>query len=245
MSTASLQTSDPAHLPIHVAVIMDGNGRWAHARGLPRIEGHRRGAESVRAAVRAATQSGVQYLTLFGFSSENWKRPADEIRDLMGLLKYYLRKEIAELHKNNVRFRVIGDRSSLGDDIVALIEDAERHTVGNTGLTLVLALSYGGRGDVTAAVQSIAERVADGTLSPSEIDEETISDNLSTNGIPDPDLLIRTSGEQRISNFLLWQMAYTEFMFVDCLWPEFGEAEFNRALDAFQNRERRFGAVSG
>ncbi|MBT3558904.1 MAG: isoprenyl transferase [Rhodospirillales bacterium] len=245
MTTVSLKTSDPAPAPVHVAIIMDGNGRWARARGLPRIEGHRRGADSVRAVVRAATESGVQYLTLFGFSSENWKRPAEEISDLMGLLKYYLRKEIAELHKNNVRFRVIGNRAALGDDIVALIEDAECHTADNTGLTLVLALSYGGRDDIVTAVQAIAARVAAGEISPEDVDEQMISTNLATGEIPAPDLLIRTSGEQRISNFLLWQMAYTELMFLDCHWPEFDEAQFNQALGAFQNRERRFGATSG
>jgi undecaprenyl diphosphate synthase len=245
MSTASLKTSDRVPSPTHVAIIMDGNGRWAHARGLPRIEGHRRGAESVRAAVRAASQSDVQYLTLFGFSSENWKRPADEVHDLMGLLKYYLRKEIVELHKNNVRFRVIGNRDALGSDIVALINEAELHTEGNTGLTLLLALSYGGRDDITTAVQTIAKRIADGEISPDDVNEQLITDNLATRDVPPPDLLIRTSGEQRISNFLLWQMAYTEFMFLDCHWPEFDEHQFNEALNAFQNRERRFGAISG
>lgn len=245
MSTASLKTSDAPPAPVHVAIIMDGNGRWAHARGLPRIEGHRRGAESVRASVRAATDSGVQYLTLFGFSSENWKRPADEVRDLMGLLKYYLHKEITELHTNNVRFCVIGDRAALSEDIVRLIDDAECRTHNNTGLTLILALSYGGRNDIVTAVQQIAMRVASGEILPDDVNEQLISDNLATADIPEPDLLIRTSGEQRISNFLLWQMAYTEFLFLDCHWPEFNEDRFTDAINTFRNRVRRFGASSG
>lgn len=246
METANLshgETTPPP--PVHVAIIMDGNGRWARARGLPRTEGHRRGAESVRRTVRAAADAGISYLTLFGFSSENWKRPLEEVRDLMGLLRFYLKKEVADLHKNNVRFKVIGNRSRLDGDIVAMIEDAERHTAHNTGLTLVLALSYGGRAELVSAVKSIAAEVGKGALGVEDIDEAQVAAHLFTHDIPDPDLLIRTSGERRISNFLLWQLAYAEFVFLDVLWPDFDASHLQTALDDFSSRERRFGATSG
>lgn len=228
--------------PIHIAIIMDGNGRWAKARSLPRIAGHRRGAEAVRRTVSAAAELGVRYLTLFGFSSENWKRPSAEIDDLMGLLRHYLRGEIADLHKNGVRLRVIGDRSKLAGDIVTLIANAEEMTRHNAGLTLVVALSYGGRAEITAAARDIARKVADGLLPLEAVDETEFGRHLFTDGIPDPDLLIRTSGEKRLSNFLLWQCAYTELVFMDTLWPDFGKRELEDAIREFQRRERRYGA---
>jgi len=233
------------HVPVHVAIIMDGNGRWAAGRGLPRTEGHRRGAESVRAVIKAASCAGIGYLTLFGFSSENWKRPSGEVMDLMGLLRLYLRKELAELHKQGVRFRVIGDRSRLAQDIQDLIETAENRTRDNVGLNFVLALSYGGRAEIVDTARALAEKVKNGDLDPADIDEQLFASSLETADIPDPDLLIRTSGEQRISNFLLWQTAYTEFVFTDTLWPDFRADEFEAALSVFRARERRYGSVSG
>ncbi|HVA12710.1 MAG TPA: isoprenyl transferase [Stellaceae bacterium] len=231
--------------PAHVAIIMDGNGRWAKARGLPRIAGHRRGAEAVRRTVVAAAELGISYLTLFGFSSENWKRPSDEINDLMGLLRHYLRGEIAELHRQGVRVVVIGDRTRLAPDIVTLIVNAEQLTAANTRLTLIVALSYGGRDDIVQATRKLAEDVVAGRLPAKDIDEARVSAALFTAGIPDPDLLIRTSGEQRISNFLLWQSAYTELVFIETLWPDFGRADLERAISDFHGRERRFGASAG
>jgi undecaprenyl diphosphate synthase len=231
--------------PAHVAIIMDGNGRWAKARGLPRIAGHRRGAESVRRTVVAAVELGIAYLTLFGFSSENWKRPSGEIDDLMSLLRVYLRAEIAELHQKGVRVRIIGDRTRLAPDIVTLIANAEALTAANTRLTLIVALSYGGRHDIVQAAQRLAGDVAAGRISAAAIDETLFADRLYTAGIPDPDLLIRTSGEQRISNFLLWQSAYTELVFVDTLWPDFGAADLEKAVNEFHGRERRYGASFG
>jgi len=231
--------------PAHVAIIMDGNGRWAKARGLPRIAGHRRGAEAVRRTVIAAAELGVAYLTLFGFSSENWKRPSGEVDDLMALLRVYLRAEIAELHQQGVRVRIIGDRTRLAPDIVTLIANAEELTRANTRLTLIVALSYGGRHDIVQAAQRLAEDVAAGRLKPEAIDETSLADHLYTAGIPDPDLLIRTSGEQRISNFLLWQSAYTELVFTETLWPDFGAGDLENAVREFHGRERRYGASAG
>jgi undecaprenyl diphosphate synthase len=229
--------------PAHVAIIMDGNGRWAKARGLPRTAGHRRGAEAVRATVQGAAELGISYLTLFGFSSENWKRPRDEVRDLMALLRLYLRGEINELNKNGVRLIVVGERRNFDGDIVELIDEAERKTAANTRLTLVLALSYGGRQELVRAAQRIAEDAAAGRLSPADIDERTVGERLFTAGIPDPDLLIRTSGEKRISNFLLWQCAYAELVFLDVLWPDFSREHLGEAIRDFQSRERRYGAI--
>ena len=229
--------------PAHIAIIMDGNGRWAKARGLPRTAGHKRGAESVRRTVEAAREMGISYLTLYGFSSENWKRPAGEVADLMGLLRLYLRNEIKSLHKNGIRLKVIGDRKRLGADIVRLIEDAEAKTADNASLTLVLALSYGGRQELVEAARRIAGDVVDGKLSPEAIDEEVFGNHLFTAGIPDPDLIIRTSGEKRISNFLLWQGAYAELVFIETLWPEFGRAELECAVRDYHGRERRYGAT--
>jgi len=239
---ATLSSAPP---PAHVAIIMDGNGRWAKARGLPRVAGHRRGAEAARRAVQAAAELGVSYLTLFGFSSENWKRPADEVGDLMALLRHYLRGEVADLHRNNVRVRVIGDRERLAPDIVTLIDNTETLTANNTRLQLQIALSYGGRAEIAGAARRIAEEVRAGKLDPAAIDEACFAHHLLTAGVPDPDLVIRTSGEQRISNFLLWQAAYSEFVFIETLWPDFTKADFERALGEFHGRERRYGATVG
>jgi len=232
-------------VPAHIAVIMDGNGRWARARGLPRTAGHAKGAEAVKRTLDAAEELGVKYLTLFGFSSENWNRPSDEVGDLMGLLRRYLQSETADLHQRDMRIRVIGDRARFSDDIVTLIEGAEAMTAGNTGLNLTAALSYGGRQDITAATRALAQQVADGALDPATIDEELVSQHLWTRDLPDPDLLIRTSNEQRISNFLLWQCAYTELVFVDALWPDFDRPHLEECIDEYNRRERRFGAVAG
>jgi len=241
MSIAPLTTSEDDAVPVHVAIIMDGNGRWANARGKPRSFGHKAGAEAVRRTLESAAENGIKYLTLFGFSSENWKRPATEIADLMGLLRLYLKREINALCDKGVRLRVIGDRSRLAEDIVDAIEEAERRTADNTRITLVLALSYGGRSELVMAARSLAERVAAGTLSPEEIDDNAFASALYTKGIPDPDLLIRTSGEKRISNFLLWQLAYAEFVFIDKHWPDFDAEDLASAIKEYGQRERRFG----
>jgi undecaprenyl diphosphate synthase len=230
--------------PAHIAIIMDGNGRWAKARGLPRTAGHRAGAQSVRKAVAAAIEFGVSYLTLYGFSSENWKRPVAEVDDLMGLLRRHLQAEIAEFHKERIRLRVIGERARLPKDIVRLIDDAEARTEGNDRLTLVMAISYGGRQDIVCAARHLAAEAAAGRLDPNTIDESLMTGVLSTVGIPDPDLVIRTSGEQRISNFLLWQSAYSEFVFINKLWPDFGKDDLAEAIKEYQRRDRRYGAAA-
>jgi undecaprenyl diphosphate synthase len=230
--------------PTHIAVIMDGNGRWANARGLPRTAGHRQGAESVRRTVKAAMKLGIPYLTLYGFSSENWSRPMAEVEDLMGLLRRYLRSEIAKFHENGIRLQVIGQRDRLPGDIVRLIEDAEATTRDNDKLNLVMALSYGGRQDITNAARRAAQAIAAGEIAPEDLDEARFSSFLWTDGIPDPDLLIRTSGEQRISNFLLWQSAYSELVFVEKLWPDFDEDDLADAIREYQRRDRRFGAAA-
>ena len=229
--------------PKHVAIIMDGNGRWAKARGLPRTAGHRKGVEAVRRTVEAARELGIPYLTMFGFSSENWRRPEGEVFDLMQLLRFYLRSEIAELHKNGVRLRVIGDRSKLSGDIVTMIEKAEELTRGNTELNLVIALSYGSRQEIADATRQMVRDALEGRLRPEDITEESFSARLLTRDIPDPDLMVRTSGEQRISNFLLWQSAYTELVFVDTLWPDFTKRDLEDAIREFNQRDRRYGAV--
>jgi len=229
--------------PRHVAIIMDGNGRWAKARHLPRVAGHRKGVEAVRAVVRAAGEMGIEYLTLFGFSSENWKRPDSEVRDLMGLLRLYLGREAKSLHAQGVRLRVIGDRARLAPDIQKHLGEVEALTRDNTSLTLVIALSYGGRAEIVAAARRLAEDARDGILAPETIDEAAFAERLFAPDIPDPDLLIRTSGEQRISNFLLWQMAYTEFVFVETLWPDFDETALRTALGEYGRRERRYGGI--
>jgi len=231
--------------PRHAAIIMDGNGRWAEARGMLRTVGHREGANAVRRTVEAAMELGIEYLTLFGFSSENWKRPENEIKDLMALLVRYLRSEIAEMHKLNVRFRAVGERSAFSPEIIALIDEGEKLTRDNNRLKFTVALNYGGRNDIVAAARRAAEEVESGNLEPEDITEERFSGWLSTAGMPDPDLIIRTSGEQRISNFLLWQSAYTEFVFLDILWPDFTKADLVRAITEFGRRERRYGASRG
>jgi undecaprenyl diphosphate synthase len=240
-----MSVPSPRALPRHVAIIMDGNGRWAKARGLPRIAGHRSGAEAARRTVTAAAELGIPYLTLFGFSSENWKRPSTEIHDLMALLRHYLRGEIAELHRNGIRLKVIGQIARFAPDIVGMIEDAEAATRDNPRITLTIALSYGGRAEIVAAVRSIAAQVACRKLDPDAVDEECIARHLFTADLPDPDLLIRTSGEQRISNFLLWQCAYSELVFTKTLWPDFSKHDLDRAIDDFCGRERRYGASVG
>jgi len=230
--------------PRHVAIIMDGNGRWAAARGLPRSEGHWRGVEALRRTVRAAGELGIRILTIFSFSSENWLRPLAEVRELMGLLRRFIRNDLAELHQNDVRVRIVGERESLDPEIRHLLEEAEALTRANRGLTLVVAFNYGGRQEIARAAQRIAEEVARGTRAPAEVTAELIASYLDAPDLPDPDLVIRTSGEQRISNFLLWQMAYTEMVFTDTLWPVFGQAELAAAIATYRSRDRRYGAVT-
>jgi undecaprenyl diphosphate synthase len=232
-------------VPNHVAIIMDGNGRWAAARHLPRIAGHREGARAVRRTIKAAINQGVSWLTIYAFSSENWSRPAGEVFDLTGLLRHYLRTEIAELGGNGVRIRFIGDRTRFDADIQQDIEAAEQATAANTRLNLTVALSYGARAEIVAAARAMAEAARAGALQPDMADDAVFAGFLSTAGIPDPDLLIRTSGEQRLSNFLLWQAAYAELVFLDVLWPDFDEAHFAAALADYARRERRFGARPG
>jgi undecaprenyl diphosphate synthase len=225
-------------IPTHVAIIMDGNGRWAAARGLPRVVGHREGVKAVRRTIEAAIAQGVKYLTLFAFSSENWRRPVAEVTDLTGLLRQYLRSELNELHEKGVRLRVIGERDRFGPNLSSELAEAEAKTIRNEKLTLVMALSYGGRADIVEA----ARRAIAAGIDPAELTEQTFAALLATDGIPDPDLLIRTSGEERISNFLLWQTAYAELFFTDLLWPDFGPETFAEAVQEFARRERRFGA---
>jgi len=230
-----------AQTPRHVAIIMDGNGRWAQARGLPRSAGHRMGVEAVRRTVRAAIEIGVQYLTIFSFSSENWARPASEIDDLMGLMKRFIRRDLAELHQNNVRVRVIGERMGVDAELLGMIDEAVTLTSANTALDLVIAFNYGSRAEIARAARRLAERAMEGTIKTDEITPEALSAALDTQGVPDPDLLIRTSGELRLSNFLLWQSAYTEFVFLEACWPDFGRELLQQAIDEFRRRDRRFG----
>ena len=230
-------------VPDHIAIIMDGNGRWAQKRGLPRIAGHKQGAEAVERVTRAAAEAGIKYLTLFAFSTENWKRPEEEVSGLMGLLRHYLRSKTAEMHKNKVRLKIIGDRSRLGADVLASIEYAEKLTVDNAGITVLMALSYSGRWDIEQAIRKLAVKVQNGEIIPGAITEEAISANLETADIPDPDLIIRTSGEQRVSNFLLWQGAYSEYVFTETHWPDFDADTLSKAMAEFQTRDRRFGTV--
>ncbi len=228
----------------HVAIIMDGNGRWAHSRGLPRSMGHRRGVEAVREAVRAAGELGIQYLTLFAFSSENWRRPHDEVAELMGLLRHFIRRDLADLHKEGVRVRVIGARDNLSDDIRSLLEEAESLTRDNQRQTLVVAFNYGARDEVARAMRRIAEKFAAGEVSLEALTPDYLDAHLDTAGIPDPDLIIRTSGELRLSNFLLWQAAYSEFVFLPCLWPDFDRKAFEGAIEDYLSRDRRYGGLS-
>ena len=238
---AAPEPGAPSEPPRHVAIIMDGNGRWAAARGLPRLEGHRRGVEALRRAVRAAHELGVRHLTLYSFSSENWSRPAEEVGDLMNLLRLFIRRDLAELHKSNVRIRVIGERAGLPSDILGLLIEAETTTRANTGVDLVVAFNYGARQEIVSAVRRIAEAARDGRLDPSTIDAGVVSDHLDTAGSPDPDLVIRTSGELRISNFLLWQSAYAEFVFLPIHWPDFDKQAFEEAVASYRSRQRRYG----
>jgi undecaprenyl diphosphate synthase len=229
--------------PEHVAIIMDGNGRWAKARGLPRVAGHRAGVEALRKTVRAAGDAGVSWLTVYAFSSENWSRPKTEVSDLMGLLKLFIRRDLAELHHSGVRVRIIGERQGLAPDIAALLEEAETLTASNHALNLVIAFNYGGRDEIVRASRKIAEAAVRGELDPASLTSEGFADFLDTAGTPDPDLVIRTSGEQRISNFLPWQSAYSEFVFLSCFWPDFTREHFAEALRQYAARERRFGGT--
>jgi undecaprenyl diphosphate synthase len=231
-------------VPRHVAIIMDGNGRWASARGLPRSEGHRRGVEALRRTVRAAGDLGIQILTIFSFSSENWTRPPAEVRELMGLLRRFIRNDLAELNQNGVHVRVIGERENLSPDIRALLEEAEELTINNTKLTLVVAFNYGARQEIARAAQRLATEVAAGRLPVEAITAEAITAHLDAPDLPDPDLIIRTSGEQRLSNYLLWQCAYTEFVFVDEYWPDFNRETMQRAIAEYLTRERRYGGLT-
>jgi len=228
----------------HVAIIMDGNGRWAAERGLPRVEGHRQGVETVRRIVEASMELGITHLTLFSFSSENWSRPEQEIYDLFGLLRRFVRRDLAELHKNGVKIRVVGSRHGLEDDILRMLDDAVELTRNNTALNLTIAFNYGGRDEIARAAQRIAEDAKQGVLAPKDVTQDRFASYLDTAGLPDPDLLIRTSGELRLSNFLLWQLAYAEFVFVDVYWPDFTKELFEAAISEYQRRNRRFGGRS-
>lgn len=245
MSASSIQLSAEARaaLPTHVAIIMDGNGRWAKQRHLPRVEGHRHGVESVRAVVRAAGELGIKYLTLYAFSVENWNRPKDEVDTLMRYLARYLKTEIDELQRNNVRLEVIGQVYRLPEFVQEQLASTRQALARNNGLTLILALSYGGRTEIVEAVRQIAAKAKAGQIEPEEINEQVISQHLYTRHYPDPDLLIRTSGELRVSNFLLWQISYAEFVVTPTLWPDFRKAQFFAALEEYAQRHRRFGAV--
>jgi undecaprenyl diphosphate synthase len=230
--------------PRHVAIIMDGNGRWAVTRGLPRAEGHRRGVEALRRTVRAAGEIGIRYLTIFSFSTENWSRPAAEISELMGLLRRFVRNDLAELHGNNIRVRIIGEREGLSVEIVRLLTEAEELTKANTGLNLIVAFNYGARQEIARAVRRIGEAIEKGEVAANAIDADTIARHLDAPDMPDPDLIIRTSGEQRLSNFLLWQSAYSEFVFLPVHWPDFDRAALEAAILEYRRRERRFGGVA-
>ncbi|MEP9373101.1 isoprenyl transferase [Mesorhizobium sp. KR1-2] len=235
--------SEPMTTPAHVAIIMDGNGRWAKARGLPRLAGHRAGVEALRQTVRAAADLGISWLTVYAFSSENWSRPKSEVSDLMGLLRLFIRRDLAELHQNGVRVRTIGDRTGLQPDIAALLNEAETLTAGNSAINLVIAFNYGGRDEIARAVRKIAGQVLAGETELDQITPESVAMALDTSDIPDPDLVIRTSGEQRLSNFLLWQAAYSELIFMSCYWPDFSKGHLVEALEQFAARERRFGGL--
>ncbi|MCL2715309.1 MAG: isoprenyl transferase [Alphaproteobacteria bacterium] len=239
------KASDGAPAPRHVAIIMDGNGRWAASRGLPRVEGHRRGVEALRRVVRAVQELGVRYLTIFSFSAENWSRPASEIGDLFGLLRRFIRNDLADLHRDGVRVRIIGERAGLDPDILALLEEAEELTQGNAALTLVVAFNYGSRQEIARAAQKLALEVASRERDVASIDADTLGRYLDAPDIPDPDLIIRTSGEQRMSNFLMWQAAYSELVFVPVHWPDFDKAALEGAIAEFARRERRFGGLVG
>lgn len=238
MSAQSLPTP-----PRHVAVIMDGNGRWAAARGLPRSAGHKQGIEALRRTVKAAGDCGVEFLTVYSFSTENWSRPKAEVQFLMQLFRRFIRQDVAELHGNGVRIRMIGTREGLEPSLIKMIEEAEKLTVLNTGMTLVIAFNYGGRQELVRAVQSLAQQIKSDEIAPNDITIESLGAHLDTKNMPDPDLLIRTGGEERLSNFLLWQSAYTELVFTPEFWPDFDSAAFQKAIDIFHSRDRRFGGL--
>jgi undecaprenyl diphosphate synthase len=241
VAESSAELAGRNRAPRHVAIIMDGNGRWAKQRGLPRAAGHRAGAEAVRRALQAAADQGVEVLTIYAFSSENWRRSTEEIADLTALMRFYLERELKTLEKERVRLRLIGDYSAFGGELVERLEQAVERTAGNTRLTLVIALNYGSRAEIAGAARKLAAKAAGGELDPAAIDENAIGAELQTADLPELDLLIRTSGEVRLSNFLLWQAAYAELLFVDTLWPDFGEQDFADALNTFAARNRRFG----
>lgn len=230
-------------IPQHVAIIMDGNGRWARKRGLPRTMGHAQGAKTVEQILEDADHIGIKYLTVYAFSTENWSRPRSEVRSLMNLLRTYMKTSLAKCARNNVKIRVIGDKTRLDEDLQVSIANLERDTAGNTGIQFQIAINYGARDEIVRAVRRMASSVEKGELKPEDITEDVLSDHLDTAGIPDPDLLIRTAGEQRISNYLLWQTAYSEFYFCDCAWPDFDKAELEKAIDAYNHRERRYGGL--
>ena len=246
MEGSDSAANDPAGMdvPHHVAIIMDGNGRWAKARSQPRHAGHRAGVKSVRETVEFAAKRGVKYLTLFAFSSENWQRPQDEVSRLMSLFLEALQREVDELHRNNVRLRFVGARQQLRPKLVRKIDAAEEQTMENSGLTLIVAVAYGGRWDIVNAARQLAGKVAGEEMSVQDIDDEVLAKELALSGVPDPDLLIRTGGQQRISNFLLWNLAYSELYFCDCLWPDFREREFDKAMVFYGMRQRRYGHTS-
>ncbi|MGU3494065.1 isoprenyl transferase [Xanthobacteraceae bacterium A53D] len=235
---------EQAGIPVHVGVIMDGNGRWATSRNLPRLEGHRRGVEALRRCVRAAREIGIRYLTIYSFSSENWSRPVSEVSDLMGLMRRFLRHDLAELHAANIKVVIIGERASLAQDLIVMLDEAEALTANNTAFTLVVAFNYGSRQEIADAAAQLASEVAAGTLKASDITPEMLGGRLSTAGIPDPDLIIRTSGEQRLSNFLMWQAAYAELVFLPIHWPDFDHAALLGAVQEFARRDRRFGGLT-
>jgi undecaprenyl diphosphate synthase len=243
LDTPETQGPDAGRVPAHIGIIMDGNGRWAEGRGLPRREGHRQGVEALRRTVREIGARGIKHLTLFAFSSENWKRPAREVQDLLTLLRFFIERDLAELKANGVRVRVLGDRDNLAPEIRALLERAERVTRDQDAQNLYIAFNYGGRDEIVRATRKLAQAVADGELAPQAITEELLADALDTQGVPDPDLIIRTSGEMRLSNFLLWQAAYAELVFTPALWPDFNGVELDKALEAYRCRDRRFGGL--
>jgi undecaprenyl diphosphate synthase len=239
----SVEWRASAQVPRHVAIIMDGNGRWAEQRGLPRSAGHRVGVEAVRRTVRAVMELAIPYLTIYSFSSENWARPATEIDDLMGLMRRFIRRDLADLHKNGVRISIIGERDRVDGELLALIDEAVALTADNAALKLQIAFNYGSRAEIAKAARRLAERVQRGEITPEDVTPEALGAELDTHGVPDPDLLIRTSGEVRLSNFLLWQSAYTEFVFLDAYWPDFGRELLEKAIDEYRGRSRRFGGI--
>ena len=247
MRALKSQQAEPApdKMPAHVAIIMDGNGRWAKSRGLPRAAGHKKGADALKQVIEGCGALGLQYLTLYAFSAENWQRPDTEISDLMNLLRHYLKKEITSIHKNNIRLNIIGDRSKLAGDIRQDIAEAEALTARTTGFSLNIALSYGGRQELLRAIRTLAAEIAEGKIEASELSETYVAAALDTHDIPDPDLLIRTGGEQRLSNFLLWQSAYTELYFMPVLWPDFTLEHLQEACAEYARRERRYGRTDG